>query len=82
MLTALLVVLGLAVPIVELSLGGVFATVGLALAAVVIVAVTAIPAAVGGFIGGLFPREATVEETKEAVEEMVEDSDDSGRPSA
>lgn len=74
-LTAVLVVLGLATSIVSLSLGGVFATVGLALAALVIIAVAAIPATVGGFVGGLFAREGM-------VEEMAEDSDDSGRPSA
>lgn len=52
-LVALLVVLGLAVSVVELSLGGVFATIGIGVAALVLVAFAALPAALGGALGGM-----------------------------
>jgi len=52
-LIALFAVLGLVVSVVELSLGGVFATVGIGLAALVIVVFAALPAALGGALGGM-----------------------------
>jgi len=58
---AALTVLGLAVSVVELSLGGVFATVGVALAALVLIALGAIPATLGGAIGGMMTREEPAE---------------------
>jgi len=58
---AALTALGLAVSVVELSLGGVFATVGVALAALVLVALGAIPATLGGALGGMMNREEPVE---------------------
>jgi hypothetical protein len=60
--TAALVALGLAVSIVELSLGGVFATVGLGLTVLVLIVIGAIPAILGGYIGGIYPRRETEEE--------------------
>ncbi|ELZ27424.1 hypothetical protein C475_05880 [Halosimplex carlsbadense 2-9-1] len=60
---AALTALGLAVSVVELSLGGVFATVSVALAALVLVALGAIPATLGGAIGGMMNREEPAEMT-------------------
>jgi uncharacterized membrane protein HdeD (DUF308 family) len=60
-LTAVLVVLGLAVSIVELSLGGVFATIGVGIAALVFIVIAAIPATVGGYLGGMMARDRGVE---------------------
>lgn len=67
-LLAVLTVLGLAVSVVALSLGGVFATVGVAFAAVVLVALAAIPAAIGGgAVGGMTTREDRVETGRPAA---------------
>jgi hypothetical protein len=57
-----LAALGLAISVVELSLGGVLATVGLAFAALVFIVVGAIPATIGGYLGGMYPRRETEEE--------------------
>ena len=64
---AILVALGLAASVVELSLGGVFATVGLGLAVLVLAIVSAIPATVGGYVGGMYPRTETAEAGRPAV---------------
>ncbi|MFC7131631.1 MULTISPECIES: DUF5518 domain-containing protein [Salinibaculum] len=58
---AVLVLLGLAVSIVELSLGGVFATIGVGIAFLVFIVIGAIPATVGGYLGGMYPREESEE---------------------
>jgi hypothetical protein len=60
-ITAVFVALGLAVSLVELSLGGVFATIGLGTATVLLVALNAIPAALGGYVGGIYPRRESEE---------------------
>lgn len=52
----ILVFTGLAVSIAQLSLGGVFATLGLALALLVLVLLHALPATVGGLLGGMSSR--------------------------
>ena len=61
------VALGLAVSVVELSLGGALATVGLGVAILALAAISAIPAVVGGYIGGMYPRR---------------EADETGRPAA
>jgi len=66
-LVAVLTVLGLAVSVVTLSLGGVFATVGVALAAVLLALFAAIPAAIGGAIGGMMTREERTEAGRPAA---------------
>ena len=67
-ITAVFVVLGIAVSIVELSLGGIFATIGVGLAALVLIVLAAVPATVAGFIGGtMYP---------------VEEREEMGRPAA
>lgn len=64
---AVLAVLGLAVSLVELSLGGVFATVGIAIAALVFAAIAAIPAAIGGALGGMVVDRRSRETRRPAV---------------
>lgn len=66
-LVAILTVLGLAASVVTLSLGGVFATVGVALAAVLLALFAAIPAAIGGAIGGMMNREERTEAGRPAA---------------
>jgi len=58
---AALALLGLATSVVTLSLGGIFATVGIALAALVLVVLGAVPATLGGAIGGMLNRAEPVE---------------------
>ncbi|WP_435335951.1 DUF5518 domain-containing protein [Haloarchaeobius sp. TZWWS8] len=66
-MVTLLVALGLAVSIVTLSLGGIFATAGVALAALVLIALAAIPATLGGFIGGMIEREKPMDTKRPAA---------------
>jgi hypothetical protein len=66
-LVAVLVALGLAVSVVTLSLGGVFATIGVAFAAVVLIGLAAIPAAIGGAVGGMMTRDDRVETGRPAA---------------
>jgi hypothetical protein len=74
--TGLLVVSGLAVSLVELSLGGVFATIGLGIAAVLLVALGAVPATVGGYLGGAYPRRNSRPEPEPESEEVAESVDE------
>jgi hypothetical protein len=60
-------VLGLAISIVELSLGGVFASVGLGLALVALALFAAIPAALGGAVGGMMNRDESMETGRPAA---------------
>ena len=60
---AVLVALGLAVSIVELSFGGMMATIGFGFAALVFIVVGAVPATIGGYLGGMYPRRE-LEETR------------------
>jgi len=53
---AVLLALGLAVSLVELSLGGVLATVGAGGVFLALIVFNAIPATLGGYIGGIYPR--------------------------
>ncbi|WP_411964126.1 DUF5518 domain-containing protein [Haloferax sp. YSMS24] len=62
----LLLLAGLAVSVAQLSLGGVFATLGVVLSLLVLVLFHAIPATLGGLLGGMYPREEP-EETRQPV---------------
>ena len=64
---AILVGLGLAVSIVELSFGGMMATIGIGFTALVFIVVGAIPATVGGFLGGMYPRRQAEEVSRPAA---------------
>ncbi|WP_416840750.1 DUF5518 domain-containing protein [Haloferax sp. DFSO52] len=63
---AMLTFAGLAVSIAQLSLGGTFATLGVALSLLLLVLFHSIPATVGGLIGGMYPREEP-EETSQPM---------------
>ena len=67
LVAGILVVLGLAVSIVELSLGGVFATITVGLAMLVFVIVGAIPATIGGYLGGMYGPEETEDVSQPTV---------------
>lgn len=60
-LVAVLTLLGLAVSVVSLSLGGFIATIGFAVAALVVVVFAAIPATLGGALGGMMSEVETTE---------------------
>ena len=60
-LVAVLALFGLAVSVVSLSLGGFIATIGLAVAALALVVFAAVPATLGGALGGMMSRVETTE---------------------
>jgi hypothetical protein len=61
--TGILVALGLAVSVVTFSLAGVLTSIGFGVAVFTLIFVGAVPATVGGYLGGMYPR-SDVEETE------------------
>ena len=63
----MLLLAGLAISVAQLSLGGVFTTFGVVLSLLVLVLFHAIPATVGGLLGGMYPREESEETSRPAA---------------
>jgi hypothetical protein len=64
---AVLLALGLVVSLVELSFGGALATLGAGAALLMLIVFNAIPATIGGYIGGIYPRRETEETGRPAA---------------